>query len=90
VIAHQTALLFLARDQLGLLNVKDESDDFKSEAMNVLRGILPSLQYVVHRHKMAEEASKMWKKGGKHKKVSIDTKPNTAQNPGAFSRSVCV
>jgi hypothetical protein len=88
----ETALLFLARDLLGVLKAKavHGSDDLESEAINILRGILPSLQYVVYRHKMTEETSKKWEEEGKHKKVSIDAKPNTAHNPGAFKQSVCV
>jgi hypothetical protein len=89
----ETALLFLARDLLGVLKTKDDrgGDDLEPEAINILRGILPSLQYVVYRHKMTEETSNMWKEGdGKHKKVSIDAKPNTANDPGAFKQSVCV
>ena len=82
----ETSLLFLARDHLGLIQVsKDKSEGrMDSESMRIMRGILPSLQYVVHRHSMAIEASKNWIDGGKHEKVSIDSKPNAWQNPGAL------
>jgi hypothetical protein len=80
----ETALLFLARDHLALLKTEGNmlSDGLEPDSTSVLRGILPSLQYIIHMHDMTEEASKSWAKGGKHKKVSIDPMPNTAQNPG--------
>lgn len=87
----ETSLLFLARDQLGLLRIKGNEKNcggFQPDSMSILRGILPSLQYVVHRHGMTEDASKSWEKEGKHLKVSIDSKPNTAQNPGTLQKCI--
>lgn len=84
----ETSLLFLARDQLGLLKIKH--DGHQSAPMSILRGILPSLQYVVHRHLMTDEASRSWESECKHMKVSIDPKPNTAQNPGESSLSITI
>ena len=81
----ETSLLFLARDHLALLRRTGahNGEEMKLVSKSILKGILPSLQYVVHRHKkMTEEASTMWSKGGKHVKVSIDPKPNAWQNPG--------
>ena len=82
----ETSLLFLAQDRLGLLKMnmstKNTSDKYQPDSKCVLRGILPSLQYVIHRHRMTEMASMSWREGSKHKKVSVDSKPNTHQNPG--------
>ena len=80
----ETSLLFLARDHLGLLKKKHaaNSEELKPDSKTILRGILPSLQYVVYRHRMTREASAMWKEGGKHVKVSIDSRPNAWQNSG--------
>ena len=44
----------------------------------MLRGILPSLQYVVHRHSNAVKTAQCWKaEEGEKGKVNIDTKPNS-------------
>ena len=86
----ETSLLFLARDHLALLRriCAHNGEEMKLVSKSILKGILPSLQYVVHRHKkMTEEASTMWSKGGKHVKVSIDPKPNAWQNPGNINIS---
>jgi hypothetical protein len=83
----ETSLLFLARDHLGLLKKKHtaNSEELKPDSKTILKGILPSLQYVVYRHRMTREASAMWKEGGKHVKVSIDSRPNAWQNSDQFS-----
>ena len=63
----------------------------KSEpnADTVLRGILPSLQYVINRHNSAVKSSEQWestpKEENDYSRVSIDAKPNTWQDPAAFS-----
>ena len=58
------------------------------DAETVLRGILPSLQYVVNRHNASVKFSEKWEKKTKGVldswRVSIDPKPNTEQNPGIF------
>ena len=54
--------------------------------MTVLSGIFPSLQDVVQRHDSAVRTTQKHKTGNyKWAKVSIDTKPNTWQDPGTFS-----
>lgn len=59
------------------------------EALTVLSGILPSLQYVVNRHSSAVKSSELWENTPKvaedFSRVSIDSKPNTWQDPGSFS-----
>ena len=58
------------------------------DATTVLRGILPSLQYVVNRHNGSVKFSKKWEKQTRNTsdswKVSIDSKPNTWQDPETF------
>lgn len=101
----ETALLFLAKenvakynaeknDSLSLIQGRSLSREgmsrLKPDPMTVLRGILTSLQYVVHRHNSAVRMSKEWGwerqvKEFKWAKVSIDEKPNTWQDPGTFS-----
>jgi len=50
----------------------------KLDSKSILRGIIPSLQYVIYRHRiMTEKASALLKERSKHKKVTIDPKPNT-------------
>ena len=81
----ETSLLFLAQYHLGLLKMStktvNKGDRYQPDSKCILRGILPSLQYVIHQHRMTEMAS-MSSQGSKHKKVSIDPKPNTHQNQG--------
>ena len=65
-----------------------QGDRSEPDAETVLRGILPSLQYVVNRHNASVKFSEKWEKKTKGVldswRVSIDPKPNTEQNPGIF------
>ena len=102
----ETALLFLAKENVAKYNIMSKSDSasliqgrslstdgktgLEPDPMTVLRGILTSLQYVVHRHNSAVRMSKEWgwereDKQFKWAKVSVDEKPNTWQDPGTFS-----
>lgn len=70
--------------------VEGRSQGSEPDPMTVLRGILTSLQYVVHRHNSAVRMSKEWGNESRDEeykwaKVSVDAKPNTWQNPGTFS-----
>jgi hypothetical protein len=80
----ETALISLAKEHAVRLQIQNrgKASGFVPDSKTILRGILPSLQFVVHRHIMTENASKSWMEGGKHEKVSIDSKPNAWQNPG--------
>eukprot|EP00571_Detonula_confervacea_P000867 CAMPEP_0172328380 /NCGR_PEP_ID=MMETSP1058-20130122/60322_1 /TAXON_ID=83371 /ORGANISM="Detonula confervacea, Strain CCMP 353" /LENGTH=2122 /DNA_ID=CAMNT_0013045493 /DNA_START=119 /DNA_END=6484 /DNA_ORIENTATION=+ len=59
------------------------------DAETVLRGILPSLQYVVSRHNASVKFCKVWEEKTKHVmdswRVSIDSKPNAWEGPGTFA-----
>ncbi|KAK1736014.1 hypothetical protein QTG54_013150 [Skeletonema marinoi] len=102
----ETALLFLAKENVAKYNTASKNDSasliqgrslsaestsgLEPDPMTVLRGILTSLQYVVHRHNSAVSMSKErgWEKGDKQNKwakISVDAKPNTWQDPGTFS-----
>eukprot|EP00986_Skeletonema_menzelii_P003949 scaffold1293_cov139-Skeletonema_menzelii.AAC.4 len=102
----ETALLFLAKENVAKHSTTSKNDStsliqgrslsvegkagLEPDPMTVLRGILASLQYVVHRHNSAVRLSKEWgwereEKQFKWAKVSIDEKPNTWQDPGTFS-----
>jgi len=95
----ETALLFLAKENIAKhevesrTNIGDSSlfaidDKFVPDSTTVIRGILPSLEYVVTRHRSAVEFSEYWEKETKNVKdswcVLIDTKPNTWQDPTKF------
>ncbi|KAL7537548.1 hypothetical protein ACHAXR_007900, partial [Thalassiosira sp. AJA248-18] len=61
-------------------------DGSEPGAVTVLRGILPSLQYVVNRHNFAVKFSQLWETQTNAEvapswRVSIDSKPNTWQDP---------
>jgi hypothetical protein len=64
-------------------------DQTYPDSRTVLRGILPSLQYVVNRHNSAVKFSMAWEKKTKGVKdswrVSIDSKPNACENPDTFT-----
>eukprot|EP00804_Cyclotella_cryptica_P029728 CCRYP_015212-RG/>CCRYP_015212-RG protein AED:0.20 eAED:0.20 QI:1000/1/1/1/0.5/0.2/5/129/307 len=87
----ETALLFMAEENIARLKIKDSSGtsagliEFTPDPKTVLRGILPSLQFIVHRHLMTEKISMTSVKAGKHTKVSVHPKPNAWENPDAFS-----
>ena len=80
----------LARHQTPTA-ASSESDAKTSEpdAKTVLCGILPSLQYVVNRHNSSVKFSMEWavktKRVRNSWRVSIDSKPNTWQNPESFA-----
>lgn len=77
----ETALVFLTKQCLAELSVPGFSNrcgGFLPDTKTVLRGILPSLQYVVHRHSNAVKTAQCWKaEEGEKGKVNIDTKPNS-------------
>ncbi|KAL3786447.1 hypothetical protein HJC23_011028 [Cyclotella cryptica] len=83
----ETALLFMAEENIARLKIKDSSGtsagliEFTPDPKTVLRGILPSLQFIVHRHLMTEKISMTSVKAGKHTKVSVHPKPNAWENP---------
>lgn len=99
----ETTLLFLAKKSIALHEVSighitasypfstssRRCDRFAPDAMTVLRGILPSLQYVVNRHSSSVTSCKRWVEDTRLTKdslsVSIDPKPNTLQDPSSFS-----
>ena len=99
----ETTLLFLAKKTIALHTISSgpissflpfltssrTCDRFAPDAMTVLRGILPSLQYVVNRHSTSVTSCERWSKETKYVKdswrVSIDPKPNTWQDPNVFS-----
>ena len=67
-----------------------ESSRSEPEPLTILRGILPSLKYVIRRHSAAVNTSNNWlsrkdDKQYKWAKVTVDSKPNTWQDPGTFS-----
>ncbi len=75
---------------LFAMNIPDQSTrHVQPNAETVLRGILPSLAYVVNRHNSALKFSEKWEEKTANVKdswrVSIDSKPNTWQDPGSFS-----
>ena len=76
---------------LFAMNIPSHQPASKSEpdAKTVLQGILPSIQYVVNRHNSSVKFSREWEKKTKHVRdswrVSIDSKPNTWQDPGTFT-----
>ena len=99
----ETTLLFLAKKNIALHKVSSgpisaflpfstsshANDRFAPDAMTVLRGILPSLQYVVKRHSSSVAQCEQWAEETKLVKdswrVSIDSKPNTWQDPNSFA-----
>jgi hypothetical protein len=91
--------LFLAKENIAKHEVESRTDigdsslfaiddNFVPDSTTVIRGILPSLEYVVTRHRSAVEFSEYWEKKTKNVKdswcVLIDTKPNTWQDPTKF------
>ena len=51
-------------------------------SLEVLRGLLPSLSYIVNRHKTAhEKAKQMEAKGDEKRKISIASRPDTQEAP---------
>ncbi|KAL7553995.1 hypothetical protein ACHAWF_017589 [Thalassiosira exigua] len=101
----ETSLLFLAKENITKHRLQMRNDDgglfnmdipqrpakarTEPDAETVLRGILPSLQYVIRRHNSAVKFSERWAMKTKHVinswKVSIDSKPNTWQDPSTFA-----
>lgn len=99
----ETTLLFLAKNNIAehkalsrpstamlpFMANSPTCDRFAPDAMTVLRGILPSLQYVVKRHSSSvescEKKSEETKLAKDSWRVSIDPKPNTWQDPSLFS-----
>ena len=91
IAKHQLEARASAGNSLFAMNIPSHSSrgsKAEPDATTVLRGILPSLQYVVNRH---DGSVKFWKKGEKQTrntsdswKVSIDSKPNTWQDPETF------
>ncbi len=94
----ETALLFLAKENISKNRIESKSGAgispfargrFGPDSLTVLRGILPSLEYVVTRHSSAVEFSKHWEQKTKNVKdswcVLIDPKPNTWQDPQTFA-----
>ncbi|KAL3799181.1 hypothetical protein ACHAW5_005458 [Stephanodiscus triporus] len=93
----ETALLFLAKENIAKNPIESMANagsspflrgKFAPDSKTVLRGILPSLEYVVTRHSSAVAFSKLWEERTKNVKdswcVLIDSKPNTWQNPDKF------
>jgi len=92
IISYQLEAKTNATDSLFNMNIphsQSKSDRSEPDAETVLRGILPSLQYVITRHNSAVKFSKAWEQKTKGVKdswrVSIDSKPNTWQDPSRFS-----
>ena len=69
----ETALLFLALKHLTLHKSGDQT------SITILRGILPTLEFVVYRHQIPENICKMRSKDGT---LLIERKPNACQNLG--------
>lgn len=96
----ETALLFLAKENIAKYLIESKTstthansspfvrDKFIPDSKTVIRGILPSLEYVVTRHRSAVEFSEHWEQKTKNVKdswcVLIDSKPNTWQDPLKF------
>ena len=79
----ETALLFLAKENIAKNRIESESGveispfargRFSPDSLTVLRGILPSLEYVVTRHSSAVEFSKYWEQKTKNVKDSSEAK----------------
>ena len=101
----ETSLVFLAKENIARHQQTSNADESRTlfsietarhqtptsepDAKTVLRGILPSLQYVVNRHNSSVKFSMEWAVKTKRVKnswrVSIDSKPNTWQNPESFA-----
>jgi hypothetical protein len=92
IASHQLETKIYATDALFNMNIphrKSKRKRSEPDAETVLRGILPSLQYVVNRHNSAVKFSKVWEQKTQDVKgswrVSIDSKPNAWQDPVIFS-----
>ena len=92
IAKHQLEARASAGNSLFAMNIPSYSPrggNAEPDATTVLRGILPSLQYVVNRHNESVKFSKKWEKQTRNTldswKVSIDSKPNTWQDPGTFA-----
>jgi hypothetical protein len=94
----ETTLLFLAKESIAKYRIESMTGagrspfargKFGPDSHTVLRGILPSLEYVVTRHSSAVEFSRHWEQKTKNVRdswcVLIDPKPNSWQNPQTFS-----
>lgn len=100
----ETSLLFLAMENIAMLPTPPDTislilssftvntqtcDRFIPDPLTVLRGILPSLQYVVSRHSSSVKSCEHWVEETKDVRdswrVSMDSKPNSWQDPSLFS-----
>lgn len=84
----ETALLFLARLNITKhdQSISCNESDCVPDAKTVLRGILPGLTYVVHKHNSAAKSCQNWKPtSGSHEQVNINTKPNAKENSDLFA-----
>ncbi len=96
----ETTLLYLAKNVIADFRV-EENDTDKSLILpksaricheicipspkEILRGILPSLQFVISKHSSAARATKNCQLRGGHDKLEIISKPNTHENPDVFA-----
>ena len=92
IAKHELNLNTSGTDALFDLKIPPQQAQVKSSepnAKDVLRGILPSLQYVVSRHDGAVKFSNVWAEKTKNVidswRVSIASKPNTEENPDTFA-----
>ena len=66
--------------------ISHNESDCVPDAKTVLRGILPGLTYVAHKHASAAKSSENWKPAsGSHERVKINWKPNARENPDLFA-----
>ena len=76
------------RFKMNIPRRQRKSERSEPDAKTVLRGILPSLEYLVGRSQALVKFSQTWEqktKSAKHSwRVSIDSKPNAWQNPLTF------
>ena len=82
-----TAEIGAASSLIALAQQSPECDNgFVPDAKTVLRGILPSLQYITHRHAFATKTSGLLEKRSNcAERISISLKPNTWENPDLFA-----
>lgn len=97
----ETTLLYLAKNVIAdfrgqkkdgnksiilLKSARIYRNDCIPSSTNVLRGILPSLQFVVSKHSSSSRSSKKCQldEGG-YDKLEIISKPNTHENPDVFA-----
>ena len=74
----EVALLFLAESFTAEHDQQTTGDSSFPDTKTVLRGILPGLSYVVHRHASAVLSSR------RKRKVAINSRPNAEEDPSQY------